>query len=56
MDTGISAIQHLRLIGDALWYSYEYVLDTPAEHRTSHGMSICRKGDGRWRILNLHNS
>jgi hypothetical protein len=49
-------LNEVQMIGDALWYSYEYVLDTPAEHRTGHGMSICRKGDGRWRILNVHNS
>ena len=46
----------VQMIGDALWYSYEYVLDTPVEHRTGHGMSMCRRGDGRWRILNVHNS
>jgi Domain of unknown function (DUF4440)/Aspartyl protease len=49
-------LNEVQMIGDALWYSYEYVIDTPAEHRTGHGMSICRKGDGRWRILNVHNS
>ncbi len=49
-------LNEVQMIGDALWYSYEYVLDTPAEHRTGHGMSMCRKGDGRWRILNVHNS
>jgi len=49
-------VNEVQLIGDALWYSYEYILDTPAEHRTGHGTSICRKGDGRWRILNVHNS
>jgi Domain of unknown function (DUF4440) len=49
-------LNEVQMIGDALWYSYEYTLDTPAEHRTGHGMSMCRKGDGRWRILNVHNS
>lgn len=49
-------VNEVQMIGDALWYSYEYVLDTPVEHRTGHGMSMCRKGDGRWRILNVHNS
>jgi hypothetical protein len=29
----------------------------PAEQRTGHGMSMCRKdAGGRWRILNMHNS
>ena len=49
-------LNEVQMIGDALWYSYEYVIDTPAEHRAGHGMSVCRKGDGRWRILNVHNS
>jgi hypothetical protein len=42
--------------GDALWYSYDYSIDTPKEHIAGHGMSVCRRIDGRWRVLNLHNS
>jgi uncharacterized protein (TIGR02246 family) len=49
-------LREAQVFGDALWYSYDYTLDTPAEHRKGHGMSMCRKGDGRWRILNVHNS
>jgi uncharacterized protein (TIGR02246 family) len=47
----------VRTFGDALWYSYDFWIDTPEEHRTGHGMSMCRKdAGGRWRILNMHNS
>ena len=46
----------VQIFGGALWYSYDYTLDTPEEHRVGHGMAMCRKGDGRWRILNMHNS
>ena len=47
----------VRVFGDALWYSYDYEIDTPVDHMAGHGMSMCRKGaDGRWRILNMHNS
>jgi len=49
-------LREAQMFGDALWYSYDYTLETPAEHRTGHGMSMCRKGDGRWRMLNVHNS
>lgn len=49
-------LRNAQMFGDALWYSYDYALDTPAEHRTGHGTSVCRRGDGRWRILNIHNS
>lgn len=47
----------VRTFGDALWYSYDFWIDTPEEHRTGHGMSMCRKdARGRWRILSVHNS
>jgi len=47
----------VRSFGDALWYSYDYWIDTPDEHLKGHGMSMCRKdAGGRWRILNMHNS
>jgi uncharacterized protein (TIGR02246 family) len=52
----VTKLREAQMFGDALWYSYDYTLDTPTEHRTGHGMSMCRKGDGRWRILNMHNS
>lgn len=47
----------VRLLGDALWYSYDFWIDTPEERLTGHGMTMCRKdAGGRWRILNVHNS
>ena len=47
----------VRMVGDVLWYSYDFWIDTPEEHRTGHGMAMCRKdAGGRWRILNMHNS
>jgi ketosteroid isomerase-like protein len=47
----------VRSFGDALWYSYDYSIETPEEHLAGHGMSMCRKDvGGRWRILNMHNS
>jgi len=49
--------QDLGSFGDLLWYSYDFWIDTPEEHRTGHGMSMCRRdAGGRWRILNMHNS
>jgi uncharacterized protein (TIGR02246 family) len=52
----VTKLRDAQMFGDALWYSYDYTVDTPGEHRSGHGMSMCRKGDGRWRILNMHNS
>jgi ketosteroid isomerase-like protein len=47
----------VRSFGDALWYSYDYLIETPVDHIAGHGMSMCRKdAAGRWRILNMHNS
>jgi uncharacterized protein (TIGR02246 family) len=47
----------VRIFGDALWYSYDFWIDTPEERITGHGMTMCRKdAGGRWRILNIHNS
>jgi ketosteroid isomerase-like protein len=47
----------VRSFGDALWYSYDYRIETPEDKIAGHGMSMCRKdGGGRWRILNMHNS
>jgi predicted aspartyl protease len=42
--------------GNAVWYSYDYSLDTPKEHLTGHGFAMCRKSGTRWRMLNVHNS
>ena len=49
-------VQDVQSFGNALWYSYEYELDTPETHKPGHGMAMCRKTQGRWRILNMHNS
>lgn len=42
--------------GDALWYSYDYRIEMPGEPIVGHGMAMCRRTDGKWRILNMHNS
>src|SRR5712692_10476781 len=46
----------VKMFGDALWYSYDYSIDSPKEHIAGHGMSMCRRDNGHWLILNLHNS
>jgi ketosteroid isomerase-like protein len=47
----------VRSFGDLLWYSYDFWIDSPEEHLTGHGMTMCRKdAGGRWRILNVNNS
>ncbi len=49
-------IHDIRSFGDALWYSYDYTLEMPGHTITGHGMSMCRRQEGRWRMLNMHNS
>jgi hypothetical protein len=51
-----TTLKDVKTFGDALWYSYDYSLDSPKEHLVGHGMSMCRREQGQWRILNLHNS
>ena len=49
-------VHDVRLFGDALWYSYDFSIDTPEEHPRGHGMAMCHRSEGRWRIVNMHNS
>ena len=46
----------VQTFSNAVWYSYDYSLDTPKEHLAGHGFAMCRKSGTRWRMLNLHNS
>ena len=49
-------LHDVKTFGDALWYSYDYSIDSPKEHIAGHGMAMCRRDNGHWLILNLHNS
>jgi hypothetical protein len=49
-------LEDVKTYGDALWYSYEYEIDTPVDHIVGHGMSMCRRSQDKWLVLNLHNS
>jgi hypothetical protein len=52
----IMKLKDVKTFGDALWYSYDYEIKTPNEDVLGHGMSMCRKSNGKWVVLNLHNS
>ncbi len=49
-------LHDVKMFGDALWYSYDYTIDTPEKHTAGHGMAMCHKSQGQWLILNMHNS
>lgn len=51
-----TTVHDMRSFGDALWYSYDYRIDFGDQHVAGHGMAMCRKQNGRWRMLNMHNS
>jgi SnoaL-like domain/Aspartyl protease len=46
----------MRAFGDALWYSYDYSIETPKQTLSGHGFAMCHRSGKRWRMLNLHNS
>jgi len=52
----IMHVKDLKVFGDALWYSYDYEIKAPQEDIVGHGMSMCRRKNGQWYVLNLHNS
>jgi ketosteroid isomerase-like protein len=43
-------------IGDAVWYEYEFTIETKRGRLHGRGMAMCRKSDGRWRIASMHHS
>lgn len=49
-------MHEVQAFGNALWYSYDYSIDTPKEHLAGHGFAMCRKSGTHWRMLNMHNS
>ena len=49
-------VHDVRTFGDALWYSYDYAIDTPKDHLNGHGFAMCHRIGGRWQMLNMHNA
>jgi hypothetical protein len=45
-----------RFLGDAVWFGYDLIITLPKVIMAAKGMAICRKSDGQWRLLNMHNS
>jgi ketosteroid isomerase-like protein len=43
-------------IGDAVWYEYEFTIESARERLHAKGMAMCRKSDGRWRMASMHPS
>ncbi len=45
-----------RAVGSVVWTLYDFSIDSAEKHRVGKGMMICRKTDGRWFILSMHET
>lgn len=43
-------------IGEAVWYEYEFTIESAGNTLRARGMAMCRKSDGRWRLASMHHS
>jgi ketosteroid isomerase-like protein len=43
-------------VGDAVWYEYEFTLESSRGVLHGKGMAMCHKTDGRWRMASMHHS
>lgn len=43
-------------IGEAVWYEYDFTIDSTHGRLHGRGMAMCRKSDGRWRMASMHHS
>lgn len=44
------------LIGQAVWYEYEFTIDSQRGRLHGRGMAMCRETAGRWRMASMHHS
>jgi hypothetical protein len=43
-------------IGDAIWYEYEFAIESTRGVLHGRGMAMCRKSEGHWRMASMHHS
>jgi len=43
-------------IGDAIWYEYEFTIESTRGVLRGRGMAMCRKSEGHWRMASMHHS
>jgi hypothetical protein len=43
-------------VGEVVWSSYDYAVESSSRRVTGHGMMLCRKSEGRWYILSMQES
>jgi ketosteroid isomerase-like protein len=43
-------------IGEAVWYEYEFTIESASGVLRGRGMAMCKKSEGRWRMASMHHS
>lgn len=43
-------------IGEAVWYEYDFTIESARGRLHGRGMAMCRKSDGRWRMASMHHN
>jgi ketosteroid isomerase-like protein len=43
-------------IGEAVWYEYEFTIESARGKLHGRGMAMCKKSDGQWRMATIHHS
>jgi hypothetical protein len=43
-------------IGEAVWYEYEFTINSARGVLRGRGMAMCKKSEGRWRMASMHHS
>jgi hypothetical protein len=43
-------------IGEAVWYEYEFTIDSARGKLRGRGMAMCKKSEGHWRMASMHHS
>ena len=43
-------------VGEAVWYEYEFTIESALGLLRGRGMAMCRKSEGRWRMASMHHS
>ena len=49
-------IHDQRAVGDVVWTSYDYSMDSRDIHLAGRGMMLCHKDQDRWYILSIHDT
>ena len=43
-------------LGEAVWYEYEFMVQSVGGLLRGRGVALCRKSNGRWRVASMHHT